>query len=167
MKKTFAGIVSTIALFGLVGCASVYIPEKEMLRKIEGIPYRRGVMDCKDKSIMDHNHLKSKGIESRVVLGTVEGYRDNHAWTEVLNPETGKWHLRDPTWYGSKQDREGYEVERYSKKGFFNGCYPKRVKLCEFYNDVTKEDIVNGKYKKIFYRNMVKHLRKEMKNLKK
>jgi len=146
LKKTLISLLGGVALISLVGCAISYIPERKILREIEKSPYHSKKMNCCDKAIKYHKYLKSKGYISQVVSGKVEGIKENHAWVEVFNPNTGKNVMIDPTWIGSEQDKEGYEVARYSKTELFNGCYPKRSKWFEYYDDVTKEDMANGRY---------------------
>ena len=86
-------VISFITL--LTGCAVSYIPEYSKLKEIERIDYKKNVMDCKHKSVMYHNHLKLRGVESKVVSGIIKGHKTPHVWVEV--GKDGKQFLIDPT----------------------------------------------------------------------
>ena len=135
-KKKLGGMMLGL-LFLATGCATTYIPEPTNLRRIESIPYVPDKMDCKHKSVMRHNYLKSRGVESRVVEGAVNG-GGRHAWTEVKKDD--KWFMNDPTHYGS----DGWEVSEY----------PERKVFYIYGNDVTVEDIRNKKYEEKFMSNI-------------
>lgn len=154
--KIYNKILLLITLLLLTGCMGTYIippkgeildeyiPEIKELRQIEKISYDRYNFDCKYKSVKYHNHLQSKGIKSRVVTGVVK-HHGFHAWVEVYNPKSDKWHMIDPTWTGSWYDREGYEIKSYKQ----------RKRWFIYKDNVTVVDIKNGdNFEKVFWKNL-------------
>ena len=111
-----------------------YLPHYEEIKRMEEIPVVDGEFDCVDKSILYHQYLKSKGIDSRVVSGSVKGLPPGniHAWVEVYNPEFNEWYIVDPTLFGADDSNDGIRVS-----------YPKRdrIKWIEYSEDVVPEDI--------------------------
>ena len=57
-------LVGTIFLTSCM--PNVYVPERSELERIKDIPYNIRTMKCTHKSVMYHNHLRDKGIKSRI-----------------------------------------------------------------------------------------------------
>ena len=111
-KLLLAGII-----LALSSCATIYIPHKEELRRIENLPYEKGVFDCKHKAVMYADYVTEKGLKARVISGEVGvGFnKSNHAWVEVKNPKDNKWYIIDPT-DNSEDAEEGFDTSQYFSK---------------------------------------------------
>lgn len=131
MKKTLSTIIAATILTYNVGCSNfskcfmtdTYIPEYDKKQQIENAPYIKGVYVCIDKAIDYQRHLFKKGYTSRVVIGHVEPNTRscNHAWVEVYNSKTDRWHMIDPTW---KHDSDGWPVECMPERKVEKHCKP-------------------------------------------
>lgn len=72
------------------------IPYPKVAKRIYNIPYNKHTYNCLRKSVLYHELLKSKGIESRIVIGYLgKKTATRHAWVEYW--EKGHWYLVDLT----------------------------------------------------------------------
>ena len=101
-----------------------YVPYPEEVKRIENLKYKLWIFDCKNKSIRYHTFLRKKGIISRVVSGKITGMSIGHAWVEVYNNKTEKWHMIDPTF---RKNKDGLEVKEYFKRRHIFYIYPTNI----------------------------------------
>lgn len=117
MKFVFIIGFFVFDLFVFSSCAFLasdcYCPRKYKIIQIENKLYHSKLRNCAHKSIMLHNYYKKHNIKSRIICGSVKGYSNYHAWVEVYNSETKKWHLIDPTW---KKEIDGKPINFYKNR---------------------------------------------------
>lgn len=144
IKKSLIALLGGVALLGLVGCGKSYIPCSNELNRIKSLHYEKGTFDCKHKSLMDHEYLESKGIDSKIIFGKLFGKM--HIWEEVYNPETNTRHVRDAA---VKYNTGGFEISKYPKR--------QRGKWGGFEKGATLGDIKNyNKIKEVYWKNVPK-----------
>jgi len=104
-------VVGTIlAIVLLTSSGKSVIPEEEEFMRIRSLPYDVATMNCTQKAILYAEHLQSEGWKCWIVLGTVTGEANEHAWVVVVD-EKGTRRLCDPT--GPAGGPSGYPESTY------------------------------------------------------
>ena len=89
------------------------VPFEKELRAIEQEKYALETNNCKHKACKFHEILKENGETSYLISGWIPDSKNTHLWLYVLNKETNKFHMIDPTW---ETEKDGLLIENYPDK---------------------------------------------------
>ena len=92
--------------------SEIYLPLEKKLRSIEQEKYDFETNNCKHKACKFHEILKENGEISYLISGWIPDSKNAHLWLYVLNKETNKFHLIDPTW---ETEKDGLLIKDYPK----------------------------------------------------